>query len=154
MVQAISTTIGAVAGALGKQSRSPTTALVREDKSSLAIASSMTDKRAKQVLRNAQDERLMALLTDPAIIGILALVVGLYLTEKIPWSEDEERKVTLRTVAQSGVILTSLGRAGVGDLTTLSVAGIAGIAGLFGGGSWLTGDSPPIMLMRKLGLIS
>ncbi len=130
MVQALA---GTILGSLGSQSRNPlVNQSPRLDTSTSAIAGSQSNKIAKRAERNADKERLYSLITDPMVSSLLTLLVGIYLAEHIPWSDDAKRRSLLRGLALSGVTLTSMGRAGVGDLTTLGMSGIAGIAGLSG----------------------
>lgn len=134
--------LAGLVGAFGGQSRSPVASTaVRVDTSTPAIAIAGSDKLAKKAAQNADKERIMAILTDPLYGSILALLIGIYAAENIPWSEDETRRRLLRGLALSGVALTALGRAGVGDLTTAGVAAGAGISGLMGdGGGGLAGS--------------
>jgi hypothetical protein len=132
MVQAL---LGTIGSAFSGQSRSqPAITDRHRDNSTLAIAAASNDKTAKRAAKNADKERLASLLSDPAIMGVLTLLVGIYAAEKIPWSSDAGRNRLLRGLALSGVTLTALGRAGVGDLTTLAMASVAGVAGVQGEG--------------------
>ncbi len=135
MVQAA---IGSVLGAFGSQSHTGAPAYnPRQDTSTLAIATSTTDKRARAARKNADRERLQAILQDPAVLGILSMMAGIYIAQNIPWSGDPIRRDALARVMTASVVLMSLGRAGVGDLTTLTMAGVAGVAGGTGGAEGL-----------------
>lgn len=146
MVQGL---LGSIGAAFSGQSRSPVAQIGRhQDNSTAAIAAAPDAKAAKRAAKNADKERLASLLSDPAVMGIITLIAGLYIAENIPWSSDPTRRRLLRGLALSGVTLTALGRAGVGDMTTLLMAGTAGIAGTqgdglldFGGGLNLAGGS-------------
>jgi hypothetical protein len=120
---------GALLGGISQQSRSPVaTQQSRQDTSTAAIALSKDPKAAKLARKNAQEERLMALLTDPQIMGLLTVLGGLYVSNKIPWTEDPGARARISGVAAAACVVMGLGRAGVGDMTTLAVATVAGAA--------------------------
>lgn len=70
----------------------------------------------------------MALLTDPQIMGLICVFGGLYAANTIPWSDNPAKRGALSALAGASAVLMGLGRAGVGDLTTLGVATAAGVA--------------------------
>lgn len=127
--------LGGVGQAISKQSHSPVSGTpARVDTSTAAIAAARTDKLARRLSRNAREERLMALLTDPQVMGLLTTIGGLMLATHLPFSENPTTNARLQGLAASCAVLMGLGRAGVGDLTTLAVAGGAGAAVAYGGG--------------------
>jgi hypothetical protein len=85
-------------------------------------------KLEREKRRTARDERLSKLLLDPQMLGLLTLLGGLYVAQRIPYSEDEVQNNTLRAIATSGVVLASLSRAGLGGWPALAAAGVAGAA--------------------------
>ena len=85
-------------------------------------------KVEREKRKTAQEERLMALVTDPQMVGLITLLGGLYVAQRIPYSEDEVQNNTLRAIATSGVVLASLSRAGLGGWPALAAAGVAGAA--------------------------
>ena len=136
---ALTSAASGLLGAVGNQGRSPAVHMRHEDTSTQAIALARDRAQTRAAARNAQQERLVALLTDPQVMGMLALFGGLYASQHIPWSENKATNAALKGVATSATVLMALGRAGVGDLTTLAVAGAAGggsLAGDFAGSAW------------------
>lgn len=126
-VAALTGVLGGIGSALTNQSRSPVAEQARhQDTSTTAIAMAGSTKARKAALKNADKERMMALLTDPQVMGLLVTFGGLFAAQVIPWSENERRRTALAALASSSAVLMGLGRAGVGDLTSLMVAAGAG----------------------------
>lgn len=128
MTTALSALAGTALGALGSQSRSAQATQRHQDQSTLAIAMAKDTKAAKAARENADKERLMAILMDPQIMGLLTVFGGLLAANHIPWTGDPEARARIAGVAAAAAVLMGLGRAGVGDLTTLGVATAAGVA--------------------------
>lgn len=135
MTTALAALGGSALGAFSNQGRSPAASrLPRTDTSTLAIAGAKDRKTARLAKRNADAERMLELLTDPQIMGLLTVFGGLYAAQHIPWSGDPGRRSAIAGVAAASAVLMGLGRAGVGDMTTLAVAGGAGLASAGGEG--------------------
>ena len=60
----------------------------------------------------AFDATLAAWLTDPLTLAIIEGAVGMYLAERIHWSEDEGRNTRLRVAMESAVLYAVLTRVG------------------------------------------
>lgn len=153
MVQAALSTIGT---ALGNQSR-PMGARreARQDHTTAAIAMMPKGRLSKKAKENADAERLLYLFTQPEIIGLLSLFAGLFVSNKIPFSEDPATNELMQSLAIIGTCLISLGNAGVGDLTTTTVALTAGASNFLlnadlGG---LIGIGPDTSAEDKVGLL-
>lgn len=133
-MQAALPALGGLLGAFGSQSRSNAApAVPRVDTSTSAIAGARDRKAARLAVSNAERERLLAVLTDPQVMGLLTVFSGLLAANHIPWSADPAKRAALSGVAASSAVLMGLGRAGVGDLTTLAVATGAGVASALAG---------------------
>ncbi len=128
MTTALTALAGTALGALGSQSRSALATQRHQDQSTLAIAMAKDASTAKAARENADKERLMAILMDPQIMGLLTVFGGVFAATKIPWTGDREANARIAGVAAAAAVLMGLGRAGVGDLTTLGVATAAGVA--------------------------
>ena len=139
----LATMAGSLFGGLSNQTRNPTVNIRHQDTSTAGIALARDAKTAKEAKKNAQEERLMALLTDPQVMGLLTVFGGLYAANVIPWSQDKTTRALLASLAASASVLMGLGRAGVGDMTTLLMAGGAGAAtGLGVTGGEIVEDMP------------
>lgn len=124
---------GSLMGAVSKQTHSPAAAKApRTDTSTAAIASAKDPRTARAARSNADAERILALLTDDQLMGLMVLFGGIWAAQKIPWSENEATNAALTATATSAAVLMGLGRAGVGDLTTLMLASGAGIGSVAG----------------------
>jgi hypothetical protein len=93
---------------------------------STLMAVSEPVKLEREKRKTAREERALALLGDPQVIGLAMLVGGLYIAQRITWSDDEGRNDMLRGIATTGVVLTSLTRAGLTGWPAAAAAGIAG----------------------------
>ncbi len=128
MTMALTALAGSAMGALGQQSRSAQATQRYQDQSTLAIATAKDAKTAKAASKNASRERLMAVLMDPQVMGLLTVFGGVFAATKIPWTGNREANARIAGVTAAAAVLMGLGRAGVGDLTTLGVATAAGVA--------------------------
>jgi hypothetical protein len=79
--------------------------------------------------KTAREERMMNFITDPQMMGLITLLGGLYVSQRIPYSDDETRNDLLRGIATSGVVLAALSRAGLGGWQALAAASVAGGTG-------------------------
>jgi len=135
-------TIATIGAALGKQTRGERAPRPAAPATSTAlIVASPNTKTAKLALKNAREERLLYVLTQPEIVGLATVFAGLFLANKLPFSEHEPQNSAIQGVAATTSILMGLGHAGVGDLTSLTMAALGGAAtfstGLGGnGGGW------------------
>lgn len=130
-VAAIAPALAMLAGqgiqAVNNQGRAPTATLpARVDTSTAAIAGIREPKARRAAYRNAREERLMALITDPQVMGALVTVGGMLVATHLPFSEDRITNARLQGVAAAACVLMGLGRAGVGDITTAAFAAGAG----------------------------
>lgn len=142
---AVGSLVGGLTGAFSQQSRSPAAvAAPRVDTSTAAIATAPTERAARRAARNAERERMIALVTDPQVMGLLTVIGGLALSTRIPFHEDPMTNARIQGVAATCCVLMGLGRAGVGDITTMMVAGGAGLAVASGEspGSWAMPNIP------------
>lgn len=93
----------------------------RPDTSTAAIA--VADPRNRRAaVANAREERLHALLTDPQIMGLLVTIGGVALATNAPFHHNKAVNAQLQALTAAAAVLMGLGRAGVGDLTTLTLA--------------------------------
>lgn len=91
------------------------------------VLASIPDKKiARIAAKNAKEERLMYLLTQPEIIGLLISLAGIYASQNIKFSSTGAANEGIQAIATMTSVLIGLGYAGVGDLTTMLAAGIAG----------------------------
>lgn len=86
-------------------------------------------KLLREQRKAAQEQRLMAIIADPQVLGLVTLLGGLCVAQRLPYSDDETRNDLLRGIATSGVVLAALSRAGLGGWQALVAAGAAGGAG-------------------------
>lgn len=121
---------------LGNQGRSVAVApRVREDTSTSAIALAVDRRARRDALKNAREERMHSLLTDPQLMGMAMVIGGLILSTNIPFSHDRKLNAKLQALSASSCVMMGLGRAGVGDLTTLGMSAAAGATVATGSGS-------------------
>jgi hypothetical protein len=126
---------GSLMGAVSHQGRSPAAAaqkIPRTDTSTAAIAGAKDPRTARMARSNADAERVLALLTDDQLLGLLVVFGGLWAAQKIPWSDNATTNAALTGAASTAAVLMGLGRAGVGDLTTLMLATGAGVGSVSG----------------------
>ena len=135
-VAAATAAISALGGVFANQGRSPASQTPRHvDTSTAAIAGARDKKERKALLKNAREERLVGILTDPQVMGALVVVGGLMASSHLPFHQDPATNARIRGLAGASCVLMGLGRAGVGDLTSIGVAAMAAAAlGLPGGG--------------------
>lgn len=92
---------------------------------SLSEAVRLERERRKTV----REERMTRLLCDPQLMGLVTLLGGLVVAQRLPYSDDPTRNDLLRGIATSGVVLAALSRAGLGGWQALAASGVAGGAG-------------------------
>lgn len=81
--------------------------------------------------READKQRLFAVVTSPAFMGMATLLGGLYVANHVQWDNDPVRNTDVRAIAMAGAAIGSLALLGVRDKYVLSGFGLAsGIAGL------------------------
>ena len=125
----IGAALSAVTSAIGHQTRAAAPgAAARVDTSTSALALAKDRKHFRQLKKNADQERLLAVLTDPQILGLLVTFGGLAAATRIPFHPDPAVNARIQPLAGSAAVLMGLGRAGVGDLTTTAMAAAAGLA--------------------------
>lgn len=95
------------------------------------------NKTAKRISREADKERLYALLSQPEILGLVMTFAGVVMANKIPFSSNEAENDLLQGIMTTASVLIGCGYAGVGDLATLSLAISSGGASVLGS---LVGD--------------
>jgi hypothetical protein len=83
------------------------------------------EREKRKTLREA---RAVAIITDPQVLGLATLLGGLFIAQRIPYSDDETQNNTLKGIATGGVVLMSISRAGVGGWPALVAAGLSGAA--------------------------
>ena len=128
--------VSGLMGAVTQQSHSPAVSVARHvDTSTAAIATARDSKQAKRLARNAREERIMALVTDPQVMGLLTVIGGVALSARIPFHDDPVTNARLQGLAAASCVLMGLGRAGVGDMTSLAMAAGAGGAVAASGGT-------------------
>lgn len=156
VVSAIGGVLGGLANAFSNQSRLPGASAgppsARVDTSTAAIVAAADPKTRRAAVRNAREERLYALLTDPQVMGALVVVGGLLASSRIPFHEDPVTNARLQGIAGGACVLMGLGRAGVGDMTSLAFAGGAGLA--LGTSEGLGGQIPEQLQIPLLAGIS
>jgi hypothetical protein len=89
------------------------------------------EREKRKTLRDAQ---MGQMLLDPQLIGLITLLGGLYVAQRIPYSDDETQNNTIRGIATGGVVLMGISRAGVGGWPALVAAGLSGVASTEGVG--------------------
>lgn len=95
------------------------------------MATSDAVKLARMASREADKQRIFAIVSHPAILSSAALLGGVYAANKIRWDKDDTRNTDVRALAMAAVAITSLASAGVRDKYVLGGVGLAaGVAGL------------------------
>lgn len=168
VIGAIGAALGGLTSAFSNQSRDPgpssRISAPRVDTSTAAIVAAGDPRARRAAVRNAREERLYALLTDPQIMGAMVVVGGLLASSRIPFHPDPVTNARIQGVAGGACVLMGLGRAGVGDLTSLAFATGAGLTlgtsegfGNIGGlelgelsGPLLAGTIPPLAILPVL----
>jgi len=129
VVQALSGILGAFSG----QSRN-TIAQRPIIPSAIEPMAHAKDRRtANRLSKQAREERLLAILAQPEVMGFLLTFVGMIASNKITFSDDKEKNAFLQAIGTLVSVALGMGYAGVGDLTGLSVAITAGGGSLIGG---------------------
>lgn len=136
MTTAIMSALSGIAGMFSGQGKSAAAVAPpqpRIDTSTQAIAMARDGHVARTALKNADRERLYAILTDPQVLGLACVLGGVLLSANAQFHPNRSVNGQLRGIAAGSCVLLGLGRAGVGDMTTLSVAALtAGTLGLAG----------------------
>jgi len=129
MVQAALSGLSAITGAFrnqpGRNTERPQLASALP-----AIAAAPDTKRAKQIERAADKERLYNLLSQPEVLGFALTFAGITAAQLIPFSTNRVANEAIQATATSAAVIMGMGYAGVGDLTTLTVAALAGAGSL------------------------
>lgn len=139
MVQALlgsaTTALSGLGSALANQSRQiASRSPGRVDTTTGIIASASNAKVAREAKENASQERWLYFLTQPEILDLAILIAGLYASNRITFSKDNNiQNELMQSLAMTGSILIALGHAGVGDLTTSAVASTAGVGNMVTG---------------------
>jgi hypothetical protein len=132
MVQAAAVGVGtALVGALSKQSHP--VRRTRDRRPTIDINNSPSVKIAKLVKKDNEQQRLYDLLSSPEILGLAMVIGGMYAANHIEFSPDKASNAGLQGTATMTAVLMGLGHAGVGDMTSLSVAVAAGGSSVLGG---------------------
>jgi hypothetical protein len=93
-------------------------------------------KLAHIASREADKQRLYNALMAPQVLGMISLIGGLYIANKMPWDEDEGQNRTMKSLAMAGAGVGALSMMGVKDKYVLGgMALLAGVAGAEGGGT-------------------
>lgn len=136
-IAAAGAALGGLASAFGNQSRgSAGSTAPRSDTSTAALALASSPKMARELRKNARDERMLAVLLDPQVLGLLVTFGGLAAASRIPFHPDPDTNTKVQGLAAAAAVLMGLGRAGVGDLTTLTMAAGAGAVVGTAGNDW------------------
>lgn len=118
--------ISALTGLFAGGGKSSTTTGVqvqpRLDTSTHAIAIAPDHAARKDAMKNAREERFHALVTDPHVQGLAMVIGGTLLAANMPYHSNRFVNGELRALTASAVMLMGLGRAGVGDMTSMVMA--------------------------------
>lgn len=133
MVTAATTALAPIASAFANQPRRPRAERKSLPSASDAIALSPNIKAAKLALKNAREERLHDIITQPEVMGWAITILGLFAVQNIPFSEEKVTNEVIQGTATTATVLMGLGHAGVGDLTTAVMAGLSGVASILAG---------------------
>lgn len=145
MVQAIGAAAGTLLGAFSGQSRRDTDkARPQYSSAAPAMAAAKDSRTANKIAKEAAQERFYTLLSQPEVLGYLMALGGLIISNKIPFSDDHEKNTVLQAISSTMTVAMGMGFAGVGDLTSLSVAMAAGGGSLIGGLVDLNVDLPNV----------
>jgi hypothetical protein len=95
-------------------------------------------KLARMQSQEADKQRVMAVLTDPRVLSLAALVGGVYLVENIRFSPDEGRNQRLKTAVLAALIYQGLSMAGAKGWPAAlgSLVGGVGLGSSGGGTPW------------------
>ena len=129
MVQAALSGLSALSSVFGNQSRRDTER--PQIASALpAIAAAPDAKRAKRIEKSADKERIYNLLSQPEVLGFMMTFAGITAAQLIPFSSNKVANEAIQATATTASVIMGMGYAGVGDLTTLTVAALAGAGSL------------------------
>lgn len=73
------------------------------------------------------DARILALVTDPAVVNMGMYLAGLWAIEHIPWSEDPGRDKNMKMLGQTVNAYAALSRAGAKGWPAALAAGAGGL---------------------------
>ena len=146
VMAAVSGGLGAITTAVSKQTHRIRAARPAPPASAVAVVSqAKTTKAAKLAMKQAKNERLYDLLTQPEVLGWLMTIGGILAVQNIPFHPNKAVNEMLQGTATSATVIMGMGHAGVGDLTTSIIAGLTGVASLMGGV-----DLPDFSLLEAL----
>jgi hypothetical protein len=95
-----------------------------------------TLRLARIASREADKQRAYNALMSPQVLGIIALLGGLYIANRVRWDEDDGQNRTMKSLAMAGTGVGALSLMGVRDKYVLGgMALLAGVAGAEGGGT-------------------
>jgi len=95
------------------------------------MAASEAMKLARMAAKEADKQRMFALLTNPAVVSAATLLGGLYLANQVRWDKDDARNADIRAIAMGGVAIGAMASSGVRDKYVLGGFGLAaGLSGL------------------------
>jgi len=95
------------------------------------MAVSEAVKLARMQAKENDKQRMFALLTNPAVVGLTSLLTGLYVANHVRWDKENARNEDVRAIAMAGTAIGSLAAMGLKDKWLLGGFGLAaGLAGL------------------------
>lgn len=97
------------------------------------MAATKDKKTLKAIKCEADKDRLMYLISQPEIVGLLVTLGGIFAAQNIRFTQDNTSNEAAQAAATSAAIIMGMGHAGVGDLTTAVFAGLGGVASLLSG---------------------
>ena len=93
-------------------------------------------KLERERRKSAREERMGQLLADPLVVSLAGGLVGVYLAERIRWSEDDGRDQRLRAAVLAMILYAGLTRVGAKGWPAAAASIGGGIAaGASGGGT-------------------
>lgn len=93
-------------------------------------------KLERERRKSAREERMGQLLADPLVISLAGGLAGVYLAERIRWSENDGRDQRLRAAVLAMILYAGLTRVGAKGWPAAAAAVGGGIAaGASGGGT-------------------
>lgn len=138
----VTSALTTLAGAFSGQTRRDPPQRAQIPSATGAIAMAKDKKTAKLAAKNAREERIWNLLSQPEVLGWMMTIGGILAVQNIPFNSDRAINEMLQGAATSATVIMGMGHAGVGDLTTSIIAGLAGVASIMEGV-----DLPDINLM-------
>lgn len=131
MTTALASLGSALAGSFSRE-KSGETQRPKFPEISTAIATVKDRKTRTAMQRQADQERVFALLAQPEVLGLLMTIGGIYLSNNIRFHSNDASNAVLQSTATTASALMGLGYAGVGDLASTIVALTAGGGSLLG----------------------